>query len=87
MSDYRFATKWAVIGLCLAVAAFLFNYFMSPTHLFGYEVITAPAMFALSFFSEETAFTPKMVIFLTGQFIGYFGIAWFYRKLTKRLSS
>jgi hypothetical protein len=32
----------------------------------GYEWLTVPARFALSFFSEETAFWPKMAIFLSG---------------------
>jgi len=57
-----------VIGLC----AFLFNYYMIPLSFPGYRVWVAPAMFILSFFSEETDFVPKMILFLSGQFLGYF---------------
>ncbi len=56
------------IGLC----AFLFNYYMVPISLPGYKVLVSPAIFTLRFFSEETYFAPKMILFLSGQFVGYF---------------
>lgn len=56
------------IGLC----AFLFNYYMVPISLPGYKVLVSPAIFILRFFSEETYFAPKMILFLSGQFVGYF---------------
>lgn len=71
-SHYQKATLFGVLGMGIGFIAFLYNYYMVPSTLFGYEVIAAPAMFALSFFSEETYFIPKMVIFLFGQFLGYF---------------
>jgi len=57
---------------------------MVPVSLPGYEIVVSPAMFVLSFFSEETDFVPKMILFLSGQFIGYFSLSYFIRKLRKR---
>ncbi len=57
---------------------------MVPILLPGYEVLVAPAMFTLSFFSEETYFTPKMILFLFGQFIGYFLIACIVQIIKKK---
>lgn len=68
-SSLVFALKWALLGLALGLFAFLYNYHMAPIRLPGYEVIAAPAMFSLQFFSHETAFWPKLVIFLSGQYI------------------
>lgn len=84
-SDYKFSSFFGALGMILGIMAFTFNYHMVPTSLPGYSVIASPAMLALSFFSEETPFAPKMIIFLTGQFIGYFSVAFIYRKMTKRL--
>jgi len=64
--------KWAWIGVVLGLLAFIYNYTMVPLSLPGYELVAAPAMYALSFFSEETPFYPKLLIFLTGQYLGYF---------------
>jgi len=85
LSDYRFSSIWGVIGAFIGICAFLYNYNRVPDLLPGYEILAAPAMLLLSFFSEETYFTPKMVLFLFGQFLGYFGIAFIYRKLTYKL--
>jgi len=82
-SNYRFASVWGVIGVLIGIGAFLYNYNTVPELLPGYEILVAPAMFALSFFSEETYFTPKMVLFLFAQFLGYFTMAFIYRKLAK----
>ena len=82
-SDYRFSTIWGVAGMLIGLCAFLFNYNMVPICLPGYEVLAAPAMFALSFFSKETDFTPKLVIFFYGQFVGYFCFAYLFRKVKK----
>ncbi|MGB1200556.1 MAG: hypothetical protein ACPG5R_03255, partial [Cognaticolwellia aestuarii] len=73
---YKFSFKWGVIGVCIGIAAFLFNYHMTPSSLPGYSILVAPAMLLLSFFSEETDFIPKMILFLSGQFIGYFVVAY-----------
>ena len=82
-SDYRFSTIWGLAGMLIGLCAFWFNYNMVPISLPGYEVLAAPAMFALSFFSKETDFMPKMVIFFYGQFIGYFCFAYIFRKIKK----
>lgn len=84
VSDYKFSTVCGVIGMLIGFAAFLFNYHMIDTSLPGYELLVAPAMLLLSFFSEETYFTPKMILFLLGQFCGYFLLAYILRKLIKK---
>ena len=76
MSPLRFSAKWGLLGMALGLLAFWFNYFFVPISLPGYELIAAPAMWAMSFFSEETPFTPKMIIFMAGQYLGYFSVCW-----------
>jgi len=83
----KFAAKWGVIGVALGLCAFLYNYTMTPHSLPGYELIAAPAMFALSFFSEETAFWPKMAIFLSGQYVAYFLIILLARVLHTKIKA
>lgn len=75
MIDVRLSTKWGLLGCILGLMAFSFNYHWVELSLPGYEVIAAPAMLVLSFFSEEMYFTPKMILFLFGQFFGYFIVA------------
>lgn len=84
MSDFRFATICGLVGMVIGLCAFFFNYYMVPIALPGYEILVAPAMFALSFFSEETYFTEKMILFLSGQFIGYFVIGFLAHKIYKQ---
>lgn len=73
--NFRLSSLWGLVGVVVGLCAFLFNYYMTPISLFGYKLLVAPAIFTLSFFSEETYFVPKMILFLFGQFIGYFLIA------------
>lgn len=61
----------AIAGVAIGLIAFIVNYNFIEFTFPGYQVITLSARFALSFFSEETAFWPKMVIFILGQFVGY----------------
>ena len=75
MLNYKLSSIWGLVGVVIGLCAFLFNYFMIPASLPGYRVFVAPAILTLSFFSEETYFAPKMILFLFGQFIGYFLIA------------
>ncbi len=70
--NYKNASIWGVIGVVIGLCSFLFNYYMVPISLPGYRVLVAPAILTLSFFSEETPFTPKMILFISGQFVGYF---------------
>ncbi len=70
--NYRVSFICGCVGMVIGLFAFTFNYHMTDMSLPGYRVIAAPAMFMLSFFSEETDFVAKMVLFLSGQFIGYF---------------
>jgi hypothetical protein len=72
--NYNFSSIFGAIGIGIVIGlcSFLFNYFMVPVSLPGYSILAAPAMFILSFFSEETDFVPKMILFLSGQFLGYF---------------
>jgi len=44
-------TQWALVGVAIGLLAFIFNYYNTPMLFPGYEVIAAPAVFALSFFS------------------------------------
>ncbi|GAA5136019.1 hypothetical protein [Thalassotalea piscium] len=87
MVDYKYAFLWGVIGVVIGICAFTFNYYMVSVSLPGYKFLVAPAIFVLSFFSEETDFTPKMVLFLSGQFIGYLSVAYIYRKVSKLMLS
>jgi len=79
--NYKQYTVVGFIGMLIGSGLFTFNYHMVPTSFPGYEILAAPAMFLLSFFSEETAFIPKIVLFLSGQFIGYFVLAFSYNYL------
>jgi len=85
--EIKFASTWAFSGVILGFLAFVFNYTMAPISLPGYELIAAPAMFALSFFSEETAFWPKFLIFHSGQYIAYFFVILFAKLLYSRVKS
>lgn len=62
---------WSLSGVFIGLLAFSLQYFFIEFTFPAYSVLVAPAIFALSFFSEETAFVPKMIIFLTGQYLGY----------------
>ena len=86
MTNYKYCTLGGGIGVVIGFCAFLFNYFQVPMSLPGYEILVAPAMFLLSFFSEETEFIPKMILFLFGQFIGYFCLAYCFRKIKVKLN-
>jgi len=83
MSDLTFALRWAISGVAIGLFAFSFNYWMVPVSLPGYEILAAPAMLALQFFSEETPFWPKLTIFLTGQYLGYLALIFALRKLLR----
>jgi hypothetical protein len=83
MSDLKYSALWAFTGVVIALVAFIFNYTMTPVSLPGYDFIAAPAMFALSFFSEETAFWPKLTIFLSGQYLAFFVGIFTFRKMMK----
>jgi hypothetical protein len=87
MTDLNFSLRWGFIGIVLGLLAFSFNYHVTTMSFPGYEIIARPAMFALSFFTEETNFLPKMVIFITGQYIGYFLIIFIIKKLVRYVRS
>ena len=82
--NYKISSIWGLIGVVIGLCSFLFNYYMVPLSLPGYEIFVAPAMFVLSFFSEETYFVPKMILFLFGQFIGYFLIVCAFQLIKKK---
>ena len=73
--------RWALVGVLIGLFAFSVNYHWYPAQLMGYEIFAGPAMFALSFFSEETNFWPKLAIFCTGQFLVYFILAAFVNSI------
>jgi hypothetical protein len=81
MTQFRFAYFFGVFGVIVGLCAFLFNYHIISLSFPGYRFFASPAIFALSFFSEETAFTPKMILFISGQFLGYFGIGYIFRLI------
>jgi hypothetical protein len=70
--NFKLSSIWGFAGMAIGLCAFLFNYYMVPISLPGYKVLVSPAIFTLRFFSEETYFAPKMILFLSGQFVGYF---------------
>lgn len=69
----------AWLGVIIGIVAFTYQYYLVHSSFFGYKWLTAPARLSLSFFSEETAFWPKMLIFLIGQYVGYLTIIWFLK--------
>ncbi|TWX67472.1 hypothetical protein [Colwellia sp. C1TZA3] len=79
--DFKEALLWAFSGVVMGIIAFGYNYSFITASFPGYAVFTGPARFALSFFSEETAFWPKMTIFLVSQYIGYFLVIVIGKKL------
>ncbi len=79
--ELKSSLLWALLGVVIGIIAFGYNYTFVPASMPGYELLTVPARFALSFFSEETAFWPKMMIFLSGQYLGYFLVIFIGRKL------
>jgi len=83
MSDLRTAALWAFAGVAIGLFAFTYNYTMVPMTLPGYDFLAGPAMLALSFFSEETSFKVKLIIFLFGQYLGYFLIIFIIRKIIR----
>jgi len=83
MSDLRSAALWAFAGIAIGLFAFTYNYTMVPISLPGYDFLAGPAMLALSFFSEETSFKVKLIIFLFGQYLGYFLVIFVMRKIIK----
>ena len=84
MSDLKFSLQWALVGLFLALFAFVFNYNMHPINIPAYELLAGPAMIALMPFSEETPFWPKLAIFLSGQYLFYAVSIYTLRKLMKK---
>ena len=85
MSDLKFAALWALAGVVIGLFAFTYNYTMVPISLPGYDFFAGPAMLALSFFSEETSFEGKLIIFLFGQYLGYFLAILVVRKIIMSL--
>lgn len=83
--DIKASALWACLGVIIGLMAFTFNYFNTSLSFPGYSVLVKPAMFALSFFSEETAFGPKMFIFVLGQYLGYFIVILSVKKLINRV--
>ena len=78
MTQFRIAYFFGVFGVIVGLSAFLFNYHIISLSFPGYNFFVSPAIFTLSFFSEETAFIPKMILFISGQFLGYFSIAYIF---------
>jgi len=78
MTHFRFALFIGFFGVILGICAFLFNYHFISLSFPGYTFFVSPAIFMLSFFTEETAFTPKMILFISGQFLGYFILAYVF---------
>jgi hypothetical protein len=87
MSDLKYALLWAITGVVIGLFAFAFNYTLAPVSLPGYEIFAGPAMLALSFFSEETNFWHKMLIFILGQYVVYFLFIFAVKKLIRFYSN
>jgi hypothetical protein len=82
MNKFRFSTYIGMLGIFIGLCAFSFNYHMTTLSFPGYTLFMAPAIFSLSFFSEETAFSPKMILFISGQFLGYFCLAYIFSTIS-----
>jgi hypothetical protein len=90
LTHFKAASLVGIIGVVVGLCAFLFNYHNISLSFPGYRLLVAPAIFVLSFISEETDFIPKMILFISGQFTGYFCVAYFCRailELTKNKSN
>ncbi len=87
MSDFRVSSICGLVGIVIGFCAFLFNYNMVAVSLPGYEILVAPAMFLLSFFSEETDFIPKMILFIFGQFTVYFCLAYLSIRIKSKIKN
>ena len=68
---YKLSFIVGFAGIAIGLIAFSYNYTLVPKVFPFYEVIAGPAMFSLSFFSEELSFTSKMIIFVIGQFSAF----------------
>lgn len=83
MLDIKFALRYGWIGVVIALIAFTYNYTMVPHALPGYSILVAPAMLALQLISEETAFWPKITVFLMGQYAFCVILLFILRKIIK----
>ncbi|WP_371379354.1 hypothetical protein [Thalassotalea aquiviva] len=83
-SPYRLGTIFGTVGVLFGFFAHLFNYNLAPLLVPGYEFFAAPGMFVLSFFSEEAPFKLKFLLFLSGQFLGYFCLSFAYSMLKQK---
>ncbi|GLX81889.1 hypothetical protein theurythT_13410 [Thalassotalea eurytherma] len=72
--------------MLIGVLSFLIHFYFADITIPFYQVMCAPAILMLSFFSEETPFTPKMLLFLSGQFIGYFCLSASVLSLKRQLT-
>ncbi|WP_286232643.1 hypothetical protein [Thalassotalea sediminis] len=86
-SIYQFATLFGLFGLVLAVLAHTIHFYFADITMPGYSVFMAPGMLLLSFFTEELSYKVKMILLLSGQFIGYAVISAFIAVIRRKLFS
>lgn len=85
--EFKSSLLWALLGVVIGIIAFGYNYTFAPASMPGYEFFTVPARLALSFFSEETSFWPKMIIFLNAQYLGFFVVIFTEKTVLTRAKS
>ncbi|OKY25732.1 MULTISPECIES: hypothetical protein [Thalassotalea] len=71
LSHYQLATIIGIFGIIIALLFHLIHFYFVDLSLFGYRVLLAPGMFVLSLFTEELSYKIKMLLMLSGQFMGY----------------
>ncbi|MDO6427288.1 hypothetical protein Q4489_09705 [Thalassotalea sp. 1_MG-2023] len=71
LSHYQLTTIIGIFGIAIALVFHLLHFYFADLYLFGYQVLLAPRMFALNLFTEELSYKIKMLLLLSGQFIGY----------------
>jgi len=86
LSQIQRSTVSGFIGMLIGGLCFTIHFYYSDVTIPFYSILCAPAIFALSFFSEETPFVPKMILFQMGQFFGYFLMYFVSAKMRKILS-
>lgn len=86
LSPVKQSTLVGVLAVLYGLVAHFYNFNFAPSLLIGYEFLALPGMFLLTFFSEETPLKPKLLLFLLGQFNGYFLFFFILTHFKQRLS-
>lgn len=81
MSDFKFASLWASLGLFIGFLAFAISFWFSDGPIPGYWFFAGPGVLTLQMFSEEVSFWPKLGLLLAGQYFICFALIFSTRKV------